>query len=62
MPTVNANLQMVQTRISNTDFEIAYLTRCLSDLHEQEAALRQRLKDLEKAEKANRKGKSKATE
>lgn len=53
---------MVQTRISNTDFEIAYLTRCLSDLHEQEAALRQRLKDLEKAEKANRKGKSKATE
>lgn len=60
VPTVHANLQTVQTRIGNTDFEIAYLTRCLTDLRDQEAALRQRLKDLEKVEKPNRKGKGKA--
>ena len=60
--TVNANLLTVQTRIGNTNFEIGYLTRCLADLHEQEIILQNHLKELEKLEKPNRKGKGKAVD
>ncbi|KAF8888191.1 hypothetical protein CPB84DRAFT_1849702 [Gymnopilus junonius] len=51
---VRANLQTVQTRVGNLDFEISSLSRCLADFHEQEATLRIGLHKLEKIERSRK--------
>ncbi|KAF8894379.1 hypothetical protein CPB84DRAFT_1848511 [Gymnopilus junonius] len=60
LATSHANIQMIQSCIGQTEFEVAYLTRCINDLAEQENILRLHIKELEHLEKSIHKGKGKS--